>query len=829
MEKYICIHGHFYQPPRENPWLESVELQDSASPYHDWNERITAECYAPNATARMLDGEGRITRIVSTYSKISFNFGPTVLAWMKDKMSDVHDAIVAADKASQENFSGHGSAIAQVYNHMIMPLAHPRDKVTQVVWGIRDFEHRFGRKPEGMWLAETAVDAETLEVLAQHGICFTILSPYQASRTREIGKRAWRDVNGARIDPTRPYRYKLPSGKTIALFFYDAPVSQGVAFENLLDAGERFAERLTSAFNDRRTCDQLVHIATDGESYGHHHRYGEMALGYALHYLESKGLAKLTNYGEYLEKHQPTHEVQIHEKSAWSCSHGVGRWMENCGCNSGGHAGWHQNWRAPLRQALDWLRDEIAPEFERKAREYLKDPWAARNDYVAVILDRSDENIARFLDQHASRSLNDAEKVIVIKLLEMERQTMLMYTSCGWFFDEVSGLETVQVVQYAGRAIQIARDVLQKDFEEGFLERLQHIKSNIPENCDGRCIYEKFVRPAMVDWENVVAHYAISSVFHPYQREAKIFNFSFEELHAERFSAGRAKLAVGTCRVRFDVTRESQDRSYSVLYLGEHNITGAVNGFKDKEAFEAMRNELKEAFDRADFPEVIRAMSRHFGQSHYSLKSLFKDEQRRILDEILLSARDDLESRYRSIAERYTPLMKFLGDLRVPLPPGLQTASDYVLQVDIMREFESETPNVGRLRRRVDEAKARHLKVFNDDLSYRVKLCMESLLQKLRHEPGDPAFSQIVAGVAGIIRTLPLSPNFWRVQSIYWEMLQNTVPEFQTRAHNGDDQAHAWLQHFRELGEHLGFAPSLVEVPTAPAHAERPEAELAHA
>jgi len=306
MQRFVCIHGHFYQPPRENPWLESVELQDSAAPFHDWNERITAECYGRNTAARIFDGEGRIDEIVNNYSRISFNFGPTVLTWMKDKMPWVHDAIVEADKKSQERFSGHGSAIAQNYNHMIMPLANDRDKETQVLWGIRDFEHRFGRKPEGMWMAETGADTPSLEILAAHGIKFTILSPFQAKSIRKIDDRDWTDANGARIDPTRPYLVNLPSGKSINVFFYDAPVSQAVAFEKLLDSGEKFAHRIAGAFSADPDRDQLVHIATDGESYGHHHRWGEMALAYSLKFIEGEKLAKLTVYGEYLEKHPPS-------------------------------------------------------------------------------------------------------------------------------------------------------------------------------------------------------------------------------------------------------------------------------------------------------------------------------------------------------------------------------------------------------------------------------------------------------------------------------------------------------------------------------------------
>src|SRR5688500_7027156 len=461
----------------------------------------------------------------------------------------VHDAIVEADRQSQENFSGHSSAIAQNYTHMILPLANERDRETQVLWGVRDFESRFNRKPEGMWLAETAADTPTLEVLAQHEIKFTILSPFQARSMRKIGDKNWEDVSGARLDPTRPYLMPLPSGRSITLFFYDAPVSQAVAFEKLLDSGEKFAHRITGAFSDARDWDQLVHIGTDGESYGHHHRWGEMALAYALKYIESKKLAKLTNYGEYLEKHPPQFEAQIHEGSAWSCSHGVGRWKENCGCNSGGHGDWNQNWRAPLRQALDWLRDEIAPAYETKAKELLKDPWTARNDYIAVILDRSDESLEAFVARNAARELSGEEKVAVLKVMELQRHAMLMYTSCGWFFDELSGLETVQVIQYAARAIQLAQDVLSEDFEEGFLQRLEAAKSNIHEHGDGRNIYNKFVKPAMISWDNVVAHYAISSLFTNYEERTRIFLYSFEELHRELLTAGKARLTVGNSRV----------------------------------------------------------------------------------------------------------------------------------------------------------------------------------------------------------------------------------------------------------------------------------------
>ena len=579
MERYICIHGHFYQPPRENPWLEAIELQDSAYPYHDWNERITAECYAPNSVSRILDAEDRIERLVNNYAKISFNFGPTLLSWLEAKAPDVYLAILEADRESQKNFSGHGSALAQAYNHMIMPLANARDRRTQIFWGIADFEHRFKRKPAGMWLPETAVDIETLEILAEQGIRFTILAPHQAGRVRRIGVSRWHDVSGGRIDPTRAYEQRLPSGRKIALFFYDGPVSRAVAFEGLLSRGEDLANRLLGVFSDKRDWPQLVHIATDGESYGHHHRFGDMALAYALNHIESNQSAKLTNYGEFLEKNPPTHQVDIIEKTSWSCAHGIDRWWSDCGCNSGGHPGWRQEWRRPLRNALDWLRDSVAAPFEKLARKFFQDPWAARDDYISVVLARSVANVDAFLARHATRALTGEETTQALKLLEMQRHAMLMYTSCGWFFDDLSGIETVQVIQYAARAVQLAQELFGDSLEQQFVERLAAAKSNVPEHGDGRRIYEKFVRPAKVDWERVGAHYAVSSLFEDYSDQTKIYCFEAEREDYEVMSAGLAKMAVGRVRLTSEITRESEVLDFGALHMGDHNVNGGVRKF----------------------------------------------------------------------------------------------------------------------------------------------------------------------------------------------------------------------------------------------------------
>jgi alpha-amylase/alpha-mannosidase (GH57 family) len=834
MKKFVCIHGHFYQPPRENPWLEAVELQDSASPYHDWNERITAECYSPNAHARFVDGEGRIERISSNYSKMSFNFGPTLLSWLKDKAPDVHQAILDADKEGQQRFSGHGPALAQCYNHMIMPLANRRDKFTQVRWGIRDFEFRFGRPPEGMWLPECAADNESLDVLAELGIKFTILSPFQAKRVRPLEGGEWRDVNGGKVDPKQPYLVKLPSGRTITVFFYDGPVSQAVAFEKLLDNGERFAGRITGAFleEDRN---QLVHLATDGESYGHHHHFGEMALAYALHVMENSPDTRLTIYGEYLEQNPPIEEAEIHEPSAWSCSHGVERWRSNCGCNSGGRPGWNQNWRKPLREALDWLRDQLAPLYESKAGEFLNDPWKTRDEYINVILDRNPENIQRFLNENAKRQLSEADEVTVLRLLEMQRHAMLMYTSCGWFFDELSGIETVQVIHYAARAIQLANDLLHENLEPRFLELLAKAKSNLREHRDGRHIYEKWVRPAITTRETVGAHYAVSSLFESYPDEARIYSFKITQLDRQLFTAGHARLAIGRLKIASEITRNSDLLAYSVLHLGDHNLTCGVRPDGDQKFYETMLNEMRDAFQRADFAEIVRLTDQHFGQGLYTIKNLFRDEQRKVLNQILTATRDDIYNTYHLITDRYAPMMRFLAGLGVPPLPQLEAATRFVLNGELRRQFENGEFDLERVRSLLTEIEMTKVPLDTNELNFAVTQYLERMSEQFQKTPDDLALLKRLTDAASAIKTMPLDPNLLKSQNTYYALLQARGPEFRERAENGDEQAREWLTQFTSLGEALGFRIDKLQMEhglgngeSRSKHAEEPEALAVH-
>jgi alpha-amylase/alpha-mannosidase (GH57 family) len=810
MNRYVCIHGHFYQPPRENPWLEAIELQDSASPYHDWNERIMAECYAPNAAARILDDKERIEQIVNNYSRISFNFGPTLLSWMEEKASRVYQAILDADAESRSRFSGHGSALAQVYNHMILPLASARDRRTQVLWGIRDFERRFGRSPEGMWLPETAADLQTLDVLAELGIRFTVLAPSQAARVRRRSGGRWRDVSGDRIDPTRAYRLRLPSQRSIELFFYDGPISRAVAFEGLLRNGEDFAHRIVGGFSSGRDWPQLVHIATDGETYGHHQHRGDMALAYALRYIEENELARLTNYGEYLERHPPTHDVEIIENTSWSCVHGVERWRSDCGCKSGARPGWQQAWRAPLREALDGLRDATAGPFEDRARGLLADPWRARDDYVGVVLDRTPESIARFLGGHATGELSAGNRTTALKLLELQRHAMLMYTSCGWFFDEISGIETVQVLQYAGRVLQLAGDLFGGGFEDPFLEILSRAPSNLPAVGNGRTVYERYVRPATVDLSKVGAHYAVSSLFENYGESARIYAYGVDREDFLRLDAGRARLGLGRATFTSRTTAESELLTFGVLQFGGHNVNGGVRPFRGDEEYETLVRSVAEAFNSADLTEVIRRLDEGFGRDILSLKLLFRDEQRKILDRILQSTLTDTEALLRQAYEANVPLMRFLAALNTPLPSVFHAIAEFVLNTQLRQALDGDEPDRDRVERLLDEVDREHVVLAEEAIEFTLRRRIESLAVAFAETPDDDRLERLRRGVV-LASRMPFPVELWEVQNAYFGMLQSVYPERLERARRGDTDARSWAERFAELGDLL-----FVRVPERP-------------
>jgi alpha-amylase/alpha-mannosidase (GH57 family) len=806
--RFVCVHGHFYQPPRENPWLETVETQDSAAPYHDWNERITAESYAPNGAARIVDSKNRILRITNNYARMSFNVGPTLLSWMQEKAPLTYAMIRNADRLSQREFGGHGSAMAQVYNHIIMPLASTRDRETQIAWGIADFEHRYGRKPEGMWLAETAVDLESLDLLARHGIRFTVLAPHQCARVRPLsnttatielpasdaikadalGKRNWKDTPEASADTTRPYLVETSPGHSIAVFFYNGPVSRAIAFDGLLNSGEAFAERLIGGFGED-DAPQLVHVATDGESYGHHHRHGEMALAYALQLLE-EGNATLTNYSQFLSIAPPTHAAEIVENSSWSCFHGVERWRSNCGCN-GGKAGWNQKWRAPLREALDWLRDVLAPLVRGACSELLTDADSARNDYISVILDRSHASCDTFFARHSIRTLTPEERTRTLELMELERNAMLMYTSCGWFFDDISGIETVQIITYAARVLELAAALFPESrgvLEKNFTDRLGEAKSNDPQWRDGRYIYDEAIRPMLVDLEQVVAHYAISCVF-PRAGEAslterdRLFCYSIAHLWERTLPYGLGQLRLGRVRICSILTEECEEAAYGLLHFGDQNVSAAVRRVdveevaEEQEALTLLAREIEDAVDATNLTEVVRLMDDYFGESRFSLTSLFADEQRRIVKSILDPAMQSLETALTDLYSSHASLLHFLGRSGLPRPAALRVAAQFAIHAQLRRALEADPIDVTAVERLLAQAREDAVVVDYPTLGYLADERMHAAMERLQRTPGDPEAVRHGLNLATALCTLPFSLDLWQAQNIWYGLSPRVMGE----------------------------------------------------
>ncbi len=680
--KFLTIHGHFYQPPRENPWLEAIELQDSALPYHDWNERICKECYNPNSVSRIVDNKNRILDIVNNYEYMSFNFGPTLLSWMEEYAPLTYERIIKADIESISQHSGHGNALAQVYNHMIMPLANLRDKETQVKWGIRDFEYRFGRKPEGMWLAETAVDDETLRVLVENGIKFTILSPYQALKMKKISDKNWQDVSWGNIDPARSYKYTIKSDptKSIDLFFYDGAISRSVAFDELLVDGNKFIKRLKEGVSEVRDYPQLINIATDGESYGHHTKFGDMALSYVLKIkAEDEGFI-ITNYAEYLDKYRSDYEVDIKQASSWSCFHGVGRWKEDCGCSTGGHPGWNQKWREPLRNALDYLRDQLAIIYEKEGPKYFNDNvWTIRNKYIDVILNRTYLNIRKFQKENFNPDLTEEQKVKGMELLEMQRQALLMYTSCGWFFSEISGIETVQIMKYAARAMQLAAKFNNENYEAKFLDILSAAKSNIQEYGTGKDIYERFVKPSVVTYKQLACLWAISSLYQDFEDEEDVYCYTVKRNSYQLIQKGNSNLVVGNIEILSKVTLQKANLVFALMQYAGGDFHCAIKEFSSNEEYQDLKSSLIKTFMLNPLTEIIRALDEKFGTEYFTLKDIFIEERKKILQILLKDQMEKFANTYKEMYDQGKGSIYHMQNLGLEIPNEFKISAGYAL------------------------------------------------------------------------------------------------------------------------------------------------------
>ena len=819
-KRFVCIHGHFYQPPRENPWLETVETQDSAAPYHDWNERVCAECYATNGAARVVNNRNKITRILNNYARISFNFGPTLLSWLKENAPRTYRMILDGERRSRKNFKGHSSAMAQVYNHVIMPLANRRDKITQIRWGIADYQHHYGVAPEGMWLAETAADSETLELMAQHGIKFTVLAPHQCKRIRSLqnGDSAaddgtgWTATPNATVDTTHPYLMRFESGVSMAVFFYDGPTSRAIAFEGLLNSGENLAARLKAGFRDGSQA-QLSHVATDGESYGHHHKHGEMALAYALRLLEQDKVVRLANYGSFLAQFPPEFECEINENTSWSCAHGVERWRSDCGCSSG-KPGWNQAWRKPLRQGLDEIRDALVPLTEKAGRELFNDVWAARDAYIGVVLDRNPETVSSFLIEQQARPLDADESVRALELMEMQRHAQLMYTSCGWFFDDISGIETVQVIAYAARVLQLAQTLFGASaagLETAFLDHLAQARSNLSSAGDGARIYQDKVGRLQLGLEQVVAHYAISSIFSSFSEETELFCYNVRRISYEIFSSGRGRLAIGRVHIASAITGLQGNYSFAVLHFGDQNITAAVRAYNatESESFETFVTHTADHVLRADFPQVIRLLDSYYGHVDYSLTSLFTDDQRRIVQLILNSTLWDIEKSMTTIYEDHASLLHFLSQAGLPKPPALTLAAGFAINAGMRRALEADPIDQAALRSFLALAKADGVAMDTATLSYIADQQMKRAMIELLMSSGSLEMLERALTLARIYTELPFDLNLWQAQNIWYEILRTS--SYALTALGPEDRP-LWDKAFKELAVCLSIDAEAITV-----------------
>ena len=610
---------------------------------------------------------------------MSYNFGPTLLSWMEEFAPMAYERIVKSDIASRKLHGGHGNAIAQVYNHMIMPLANERDKQTQVKWGKKDFEYRFGREPEGMWLAETAVDDDTLRVLVENGIKFTILSPYQAQSIRKEGENNWQDVSWGNIDPARSYRYYIKSapGKYIDLFFYDGAISKSVAFDELLKDGNKFVNRLKDGISTLRNYPQLINIATDGESYGHHTKFGDMALAYAMKLKVKDAGFIITNYAEYLEKYRSDWEVDIKPVSSWSCFHGVGRWSDDCGCSTGGHPGWNQKWRKPLRNALDYLRDETISIFKKFGKKYFLNPELTRDNYINVILDRSETSVKSFQEEFFVPDLDNEQKIQAMELLEIQRQAMLMYTSCGWFFSEISGIETVQIMKYAARVMQLAKTFVKKDLETKFLEILSEAKSNLPEFGNGKDVYERFVKPSVVTPKQIVSLWAISSLYSDVEDEENVYCYKIKKHSYKKVVKGNSQLVIGHIEVKSMVTLEKSNMMFALLQFSGGDFHCAIKEYSD--SFMETRKELIRTYLVSPLTEIIRTIDNYFGKEYFTLKDIFIEERRKILQTMLKGKLQNFANTYESMYNEGKGSIYQMQTLGLEIPKEFKISAQYVL------------------------------------------------------------------------------------------------------------------------------------------------------
>jgi alpha-amylase/alpha-mannosidase (GH57 family) len=802
MKTALVIHGHFYQPPRENPWTDIVDREPSAGSFHNWNERIYSECYRPNGYARIIDGYGRVERIINNYKLISFNFGPTLLSWLERHHPDTYQRILESDRESVLEHKGHGNAIAQAYNHAILPLCNERDRRTQVRWGIADFRHRFGREPEGLWLPETACNDETLETLIEEKIKFIILSPYQAERVRTIGTGEWHNVADGNIDTSVPYQFfhRDKSGRSLAIFFYDGPIARAIAFEGALASSQALVDRFVRA---SKGDGRLSHTATDGESYGHHFHFGDRCLAHALSVEAPARGFHVTNYGEFLAEHPPTMEVEIKkgpdgEGTAWSCAHGVGRWCRDCSCQGGGCEGWNQAWRTPLRKALDLLRDEATRYFETTRGDLFIDPWLARNEYIELVVDRKRQR-EHFLFRHSGKRLSEVDQVRALTFLELQRNAMLMYTSCGWFFSDISGLETVQILKYAGRVLDLMDELDLASCRGRFLEILSEAQSNIPEMGNGADVFMRFVEPCRVSPQDLTAHLAITSILEESEVSGEFAGFYYRLNDFIKRQHSRLILATGRLILESIATGKQLDYAFATLHLGGVDFYCVLKHFPGARKFEESTEKLWAHFRTASLPSVLRVAQEEFGPSEYDLKHVLGEGRQKILDMILGNLINHFADEYAFLYEENRRSMEILKEVGLDLPTEFRTAAELTLsrrfEEEIRTRRQSQDPE--EYQKAIDIAEDVEKFGYNINRATACHIFEEMITSSIKMAVANPTHSAFKATsqLLHLAKRLRINANLERAQEIFYYAVKNGL---------------LITEDIRELGLLLGLAPMLL-------------------
>ena len=783
----VCIHAHFYQPPREDPWLESVLGDATAAPCHDWNECVYEQCYKPNMAARLLDGSGHIVNINNNYRHISFNIGPTLHSWIAARAPLLAEGILKADREAHAAL-GAGGAIAQAYNHMIMPLSSGMDKRTQVRWGAADFMSRYGRKPEGMWLPETAVDTASLEALAAEGIKFTILAPHQCAFVRPPGRDWIKTPGGDGLDVTRPYFATLPSGRKITLIFYCGGIAQDIAFGGLLHNGDFFAESLLSKL-PRDGEPRMLTVATDGESYGHHHRFGEMALARAAQVLYNSADVTLTNIAAFLRSYPARWECRISERTSWSCAHGVERWRSNCGCHTGGEAWWDQSWRKPLRDALDHIRDAIDETYEHQLNPLCDSPWELRDDAIELYLDdltglSADDVRAKKRAFLAARCAAAADRR-VMTLLEAQRMRMFMYTSCGWFFNDISGIETRQILAFAIRAIELTRAVSGVDLEPDFLNALRRARGNTDELRTGFDVVTKTVFPNRRSVRDIAAMASLMKA----GRDFYTFKISRD---VKVYQAANIEMEVAGEEVLDARTLESWRGGAMVMASG-----GLDDVCRLSEKDVPNRSEVLETFCTGDIFSITRYAEQNFEFGPWRFADLTIDDKRKIADERTRSAEREHAEYARTILHENQRMLVQLNLMKVESTPFLASAGKlvYSRKMEELRDgaksiLDLLTPG-SELESLMSEALSMGIDPFVSELAPGMEVAFYDNLVAADERDDENAFAELLK-LWKRVRALGINIDKWRLQNAVWNMLE--------------ERASAPSKALLEFAGELGFA-----------------------